>query len=402
MKSKRPEPARGAVVAAALRCLGVRGILFTASKLGYITELSCAMPTCLCPEELGGRKYFAPVTRVLPDWMPTADHIHLKAEGGQRTVDNVRLAHRLCNRIDYSRRIGRSDVRDLARVEAARAKALEDRLAQSRTWSVLVWNMGLGSPPRRNWRRNWRRLTEVMNEYSVDIALLSEVSTTVLTGVEGVLYAPDGTRGLDSKPRDWCVAILSRHSVEPICNAQAVSYRGRRPHVPFKNSRPGSWIAGLVPVPGVGKVTCVSVYGLMDELSEASVHRSLSEISPLFSDPRYKELVLMGGDLNSSTQWPKGPHLDLDRAILARIKAYGLVDCLEEKRQPGRLENCTCTLDNCTHTWTRFDPHHPALQVDYFFASDQLAKNRLQSCSALDPGDWSEFSDHAPIIATFQ
>jgi len=36
----------------------------------------------------------------------------------------------------------------------------------------------------------------------------------------------------------------------------------------------------------------VSIYGLTDELSEASVHRSLSEISPLFSDPRYKELLL--------------------------------------------------------------------------------------------------------------
>jgi hypothetical protein len=30
-------------------------------------------------------------------------------------------------------------------------------------------------------------------------------------------------------------------------------------------------------------VTCVSIYGLMDELSEASVHRALSEVSPLFS-----------------------------------------------------------------------------------------------------------------------
>jgi hypothetical protein len=51
----------------------------------------------------------------------------------------------------------------------------------------------------------------------------------------------------------------------------------------------------VVPVPGVGSVTCVSMYGLTDELSEASVHRSLSEISTL---------------------------------------------CLERKREPGRLANC--------------------------------------------------------------
>ncbi len=79
------------------------------------------MPECLCPEELGGREFFEEVTRALSDWMPTADHFPvLREEGGRRTVDNVRLAHRLCNRIDYSKRIGRPHAKDLARGEAAR------------------------------------------------------------------------------------------------------------------------------------------------------------------------------------------------------------------------------------------------------------------------------------------
>jgi hypothetical protein len=163
--------------------------------------------------------------------------------------------------------------------------------------------------------------------------------------------------------------IVSPLGCREIRDAQAVSYRGRKPKVPFENSRPGSWTAGVVSVPGVGNVTCVSIYGLMDELSEASVHRLLSEISPLFSDPRYKEPLLIGGDLNTSTQWPKGPHLDGDKAVLERIKAYGLVDCLEKMRGPDRLRNCRCTLEKCTHTWTRLDANHPALQVDYLFAS---------------------------------
>ena len=132
------------------------------------------------------------------------------------------------------------------------------------------------------------------------------------------------------------------------------------------------------------------------------MHRSLSEISPLFSDPRYGELLLLGGDLNTSTQWPKGRHLDGDAALLARIKAYGLIDCLELKRPQGRLTDCPCVLEECTHTWTRLDPSRPALQVDYLFASPALGENaRLRSCEALPPPEWQEFSDHAPILATF-
>lgn len=270
-------------------------------------------------------------------------------------------------------------------------------------WTVLVWNMGLGSPGPRTARKNWNRISELMEERSVDVALLNEVSTSLLPGVKGALYNEKGTIGRDSKRRRWCTAIVSRHGCREIRNAQAVSYRQRRPNVAFENSRPGSWTAGVVRVPEVGNVTCVSLYGLTDELSEASVHRSLSEISPLFSDPRYRELLLLGGDLNTSTQWPQGPHLDGDRALLQRIKAYGLVDCLEQMREPGPLPNCTCVLEECTHTWTRLDPNHPALQVDYLFASPALAKpKRLESCEALPPSEWQDFSDHAPIVTTFR
>ncbi len=403
MSERKLDPERGRVAAGRLRELGVRGVLITAAQSGYIVDLACAMPECLCPSELGGRRYFQEVRPDLPDWMPTADHFPvLKEQGGHRTVDNVRLAHRLCNRVDYSKRIGRSYASDLARVEAARTAATTTPQEEG-VWTVLVWNMGLGSPGARNARENWNRLSGLMEEHSIDVALLSEVSTELLAGVEGALYDDRGTRGRDGNRREWCTAIISPHGCREISDAQAVSYRGRRPKVPFENSRPGSWTAGVVSVPGGGNLTCVSIYGLMDELSEASVHRSLSEISPLFSDPRYKEPLLLGGDLNTSTQWPKGPHLDGDRAVLERIKAYGLVDCLERMRGPDRLTYCRCTLEECTHTWTRLDPNHPALQVDYLFASPNLSENHLESCRTLSsPAEWQEYSDHAPIIATFR
>lgn len=108
-----------------LRDLGVKGILITAAELGYITELKCGMRKCRCPEELGGASHFVSVTEY-SDWNPTHEHSPTpKREGGQRTVDNSVLAHRLCNRIDFSESDGRSHARDLARIAKAREAAAE-------------------------------------------------------------------------------------------------------------------------------------------------------------------------------------------------------------------------------------------------------------------------------------
>ena len=82
------------------------------------------MPECLCPEELGGPCYFEPVSAELSDWSPTHEHFPApKREGGKATPDNTILAHRLCNRIDYSKAVGRSHRRDLERIRKAREAA---------------------------------------------------------------------------------------------------------------------------------------------------------------------------------------------------------------------------------------------------------------------------------------
>ena len=108
-----------------MKALGVKGILIKAAEQGYITQLACKMPECFCPEELGGACYFEPVTAELSDWMPTHEHFPLsKREGGKEAVDNAILAHRLCNRIDYSISVGRSYASDLERIRKAREDAI--------------------------------------------------------------------------------------------------------------------------------------------------------------------------------------------------------------------------------------------------------------------------------------
>ncbi|MFN2470579.1 MAG: hypothetical protein ABR583_06245 [Gaiellaceae bacterium] len=118
------DPARGAEAARKLKRLGVKGILIKAAELGYITQVACKMPECFCPEELGGACHFEPVTEELSDWMPTHEHFpRSKREGGHRSLDNAVLAHRLCNRIDYSITVGRPYARDL---EESEKRAKED------------------------------------------------------------------------------------------------------------------------------------------------------------------------------------------------------------------------------------------------------------------------------------
>src|SRR3954451_2366813 len=125
MSKVERDPERGRTVADELKRLGAKNTLVKAAEQGYITELACKMPKCFCPEELGGARYFEPVTPELNDWMPSLEHFPLaKRDGGREAADNAILAHRLCNRIDYSIRVGRSHARDLERIRKAREDAV--------------------------------------------------------------------------------------------------------------------------------------------------------------------------------------------------------------------------------------------------------------------------------------
>src|SRR5512132_2024774 len=129
MSKVERDPERGRAAAAKLKALGATRELIRAAEQGYITQLACKMPECFCPEELGGASYFAPVTNDWSDWrsdwMPTLEHFPVyKKDGGKAAVDNAILAHRLCNRIDHSLRVGRSHERDLERIRKAREEGI--------------------------------------------------------------------------------------------------------------------------------------------------------------------------------------------------------------------------------------------------------------------------------------
>jgi hypothetical protein len=280
-------------------------------------------------------------------------------------------------------------------------------------WSVLVWNMSLGSPlPGRltedeRAARNWRQLDKFGR--GVKVVLLNEA--VVRPGTK-VVYGTGGTQGRDGgvKPRAWSTAIISPYGPKMIVDARPINYLGQpRRRLPLENSRPGSWTAAEIQIPEVGTLACVSIYGLLDDLSDDSVHRSLSEISPIFSDKRFRGKVILGGDPNLSTQLAKKRDDNLFKrvqSVFDRIEGYGLSDCLALKRVAGRLDHCTCPLrEDCTHTRTKWvgEKGGPPHQMDYLFASrDLVGGNGLVRCKALEPELWKDFSDHAPILATFR
>ena len=144
-------------------------------------------------------------------------------------------------------------------------------------------------------------------------------------------------------------------------------------------------------------VTFISLYGLLDDLGDASVHRSLSDLDPIFTDSRWNKHIVLGGDLNLSTQMPEGMARARSHAVFARLEALGLRECLEAKWTPERaVPDCPCGLGvECRHVQTKKDDKY---QMDYLFASDSLA---LDDCFRLDSQPWREYSDHAPVLARF-
>jgi hypothetical protein len=255
---------------------------------------------------------------------------------------------------------------------------------------IVAWNMAHRID-------SWSRLAEL----EADAALLSEAR--VPSDYPDLVVGGERTHGMDGFDRPWAAAITARHPLEPIIDARATRY-GRPLSVPFASSRPGTWEAALLSPPDDDPITLVSLYGLMDEKSDASVHRSLSELSGLFEDERYSRLLVLGGDLNTWTGWGEGSaHLARDTNVLDRFAAHGLVDALDRMRDEGSLEECPCSLgEGCRHVRTRVDPRSPHIpyQVDYLFVSKAMAE-RLTSCVALDRDTFPTPSDHFPIVATF-
>jgi hypothetical protein len=116
--------------------------------------VACAMDECLFPEELGGREYFLPRVESPSDWSPTANRYPTShKDGGSLSPKNVRLAHRLCNRVASAEANGISDRTDRENTaslkQAARARPELGRIVVLFAEQLRLWRLIL--PPRKLW-----------------------------------------------------------------------------------------------------------------------------------------------------------------------------------------------------------------------------------------------------------
>lgn len=233
--------------------------------------------------------------------------------------------------------------------------------------SITTWNMDY-------WKRN-KEQREAAWDYLIqtiapDIALVQEFSPPVKQDAcFNILYREIGGT------RRWGSAIITRGlSVQ---------------EVQFNNNYPGAVVAADVMLPNGWLLTAISLYGLIDDNGYATttLHRMLSDLTPLLHRRTGRRDFVVGGDYNVSTQWDEhyGYKDPSHRIFFERLEDFGLI-------------NCTARFHG-GHVQTNRHPRSSVpWQNDYIHVSAEVA-NRLVSCDVVDdPVIW-ELSDHNPVVA---
>ena len=177
------------------------------------------------------------------------------------------------------------------------------------------------------------------------------------------------------------------------------------PSTALSQTYPGSVHASEIKQKDGPSLVAVSIYVVQENnVAQTVAHRILSDLFPLLTDPRYKDRIILGGDLNVSTQlngmWARHSKSALDRLT----HAYGLINLTDHVRRPlQRLSGCPCRDEICRHVRTRRSSNSPVpWQTDYLFASAKLAANVIRVHCPSDEDPAYAFSDHAPVIAELE
>ena len=140
------------------------------------------------------------------------------------------------------------------------------------------------------------------------------------------------------------------------------------------------------------KITLISLYGLMESSGPAkgysipNLHRTLSDLTGLFNGHiEGKRKIIMGGDLNASTQFDEIQKNNSHKILFDRIDDFGLKDVYQ-------------LSGNKSHVQTL---HHARSQKpwqnDYFFISNSLVK-KFKKYDIIDNEEIRKFSDHNVVI----
>ena len=250
------------------------------------------------------------------------------------------------------------------------------------TWNLNHWRQPLLPTDTR--RDAWRHLAETLG---VGVALVQEAVPPIDMPRDRVVY------GEIAGHRNWGSAVVALDpavSIEPIRSVRTPWSKRR---YLLDRSHPGSVAVARVDVPGIQAITLVSVYGVLDGSALASMHEVVADLLPLF-DSHDGARVILGGDLNVTTSSKDQRYLARAEALLASVRALGLVEAKTLVAEPpASPASCGCGAEGgCRHlgTWG-------SSELDHLFVSPSLVGQVIALTvdpSAVEAG----LSDHVPLV----
>ncbi len=260
-----------------------------------------------------------------------------------------------------------------------------------RCLSIGTWNMD-------HWKRTLHQRKDAWNylqkESGPDVMLLQE--SVAPSDIPRTRFVHREIAGR----RPWGSSVVAFDKKLEIEEIDAVGTRYGPTRFSMLGSLPGSAIVARVHLPEIGPITCVSVYGAMDDgYAQTRMFRVIADLIPLFDSDDARRVIL-GGDFNITTSsCPDSLELPRYRAILSAIESLGLVNlAITAKKLPEPMPGCPCGTDDCRHVRTFGD--NPGTQLDWLYATEELARR----CTRLrvDHNVMGTLSDHAPLIAEFR
>src|ERR1700733_4778629 len=166
---------------------------------------------------------------------------------------------------------------------------------------LVTWNMD-------HWRRSAELRAEAWTyleaELRPDVALVQESVPPPTLRIPPVFRATgiSDDRKTPACDRGWGSAVVS---FGPDLRALEFAKSSFRPDLlPLLRTFPGSVAIAEIPTAGEALVV-ISAYGVIDlGYAEITVHRILSDLTPLIDERRARRMVI-AGDLNITTQWSK-------------------------------------------------------------------------------------------------
>lgn len=228
---------------------------------------------------------------------------------------------------------------------------------------IATWNMG-------HWQYKgvaqeaWDYLLNAINP---DIALVQEARLPdELTSDYSNVWREIGG------DRNWGSGILARGL--PIVE------------VAFENTYPGALIVADVTLQNGLALTVSSMYGLIDEWTYAitTLHRMLSDLTPLLVGKMGKRTFVFGGDLNASVQIDEQQRGRSHHIFFERFEDFGLTNCHFMFHDDH--------LQTLRHARSKSPWHN-----DYFLVSDEITDN-VAGYEIIDDEGIYHLSDHNPVV----